>query len=87
MSTDQIPVTPAHAAILAMPHEQLQQAAMRLWDALAASHEEGRHRQQVLGGWEDCAGCQAANDECNGSLCCEPAKERQRIVRDAWGLQ
>jgi hypothetical protein len=87
MTTDQIPVSPAHAAIIAMPHEQLQQAAMYLWDALCASNEETRHVQYVLGGWEDCPGCQAANDECNHNLACDAAKQRRRIVNDAWALR
>ncbi|MGY1549523.1 hypothetical protein [Streptomyces sp. MN6] len=87
MTTQQIPTTPAEAAIVAMPHEQLQQVAVRLYEALHASHEETRHVHRVLGGWEDCAGCQAANDECDSSLCCDKSKERQRIVRNAWGLK
>ncbi|MFF4791914.1 hypothetical protein ACFY2M_19595 [Streptomyces sp. NPDC001276] len=87
MTTQQIPVTPAHAEILAMPHEQLQQFAVRLFEALLASHEETGHVQQVLGGWEECKDCQAANDEGDGSLCCDKAKERQRIVRAAWSLR
>lgn len=87
MSTRQIPTSPAHAAILAMSLEQLQQAAIHLWDALCAAHEEGRHQQQVLGGWDECAGCQAANDELNGNLTCDASKRRRRTVNDAWALR
>lgn len=87
MTTRQIPTSPAHAAILTMPPEQLQQAAIHLWDALCAANEEARHMQQVLGGWEECPGCQAANDECDGSLACDASKQRSRIVNDAWALR
>lgn len=87
MSGQRIPTSPAHAAILAMPLEQLQQAAIRLWEALSDSHHEGMHQQQVLGGWEECAGCQAANDELNGDLTCDASKQRRRTVNDAWGLR
>ncbi|MFD6551285.1 hypothetical protein [Streptomyces sp. NPDC058398] len=87
MTSTRIPASPVEAAILAMPQEQAQQTAIALWDALHASHEELGHQQQVLGGWEDCAGCQAANDEGDGSFCCDASKARQRIVRDAWRLR
>lgn len=87
MTTQNAPVSPAHAAILAMPQEEAQRAAILLWDALSASHEEARHQQQVLGGWEDCPGCQAANDELNGNLTCDASKQRRRIVNGAWALR
>ncbi|MCX4809070.1 hypothetical protein OG601_46950 [Streptomyces sp. NBC_01239] len=77
MSTRQIPTSPAHAAVLALSLEQLQQAAIHLWDALCAAHEEGRHQQQVLGGW----------DELNGDLTCDASKQRRRTVNDGWGLR
>lgn len=87
MTTQKTPISPAHAAILAMPQEEAQRAAILLWDALSASHEETRHQQQVLGGWEDCPGCQAANDELNGNLACDASKQRRRIVNGAWALR
>ena len=87
MTTKQISTSPVEAAILAMPHEELQQAAIRLWEALHASNEETRHQHQVLGGWEVCAGCQAANDQCDSTKCCDASKARQRLVRGAWGLK
>lgn len=87
MTTQQIPTSPAEAVLLAMPHEQLQQAAIQLWYALHASHEETRHVQHVLGGWDECPGCQAANDECNHNLACDAAKKRRRAVSDAWTLR
>lgn len=85
--TTQIPTSPVEAAIRAMPLEQAQQTAILLWNALYASNQETRHMHRVLAGWEDCEGCQAANDQCDGALCCEESKERQRIVRNAWGLR
>ncbi|MFF4536604.1 hypothetical protein [Streptomyces aureus] len=87
MTTTQIPASPVEAAIHAMPLEQARQTAVLLWNALHASNQETRHQHHVLGGWEDCAGCEAANDQCDSSLCCDASKARQRIVRDAWRLR
>lgn len=87
MTDTRIPVSPIEAVIQAMPLEETQRTAVLLWNALQASNDETRHMQRVFGGWDDCPGCQAANDECDGSRCCDASKERQRIVRDAWGLK
>jgi hypothetical protein len=87
MATTQIPTSPAEVVIRAMSLEQAQQTAVLLWNALQASNDETRHMHHVLGGWEDCDGCQAANDQCDSSLCCDASKERQRIVRNAWRLK
>ncbi|MFJ8016184.1 hypothetical protein [Streptomyces sp. NPDC096339] len=48
--------------------------------ALAASHQQTAHMHQVFGGWEECAPCEKANDECDGDLACDKHSAWQKQV-------
>lgn len=79
-----VPVSPLEAAVRARTDvADLQQLVITLWKALNASQELLRHTQQALGGWDECEGCQAANDECNHARCCDEAKAWTRQINDA----
>lgn len=51
-----------------------------LRDALHASHEQGSHMHQVFGGWDECAPCEEANDEADGTFACDAYKAWQKMA-------
>lgn len=63
---------------------KVKRLAQVLRDALSANHDLLHHTQHVLGGWIECEGCEAANDQCDSSLCCDEAKAWRREIDAAW---
>ncbi|MEV6580197.1 hypothetical protein AB0M92_18765 [Streptomyces sp. NPDC051582] len=49
-----------------------------LRNGLNAAHEMSGHVHQAFGGWEECAPCEKANDECDNSFACDSYKRWQR---------
>ncbi|WP_405941568.1 hypothetical protein [Streptomyces sp. NBC_00207] len=49
-----------------------------LRDAIHASHEQGSHLHHVFSGWEECAPCEKANEEGDGTFACDAYKAWQK---------
>ncbi|MYV77734.1 hypothetical protein GT352_27950 [Streptomyces sp. SID1046] len=49
-------------------------------DALNAAREQRDHMHQVFGGWGECAPCEKANDECDGTFACDAYRKWQKKV-------
>lgn len=87
MTARQAPAHPAHAALLAMPHDRLQQTAILLYDAFVAATEETRHVQQVLGCWAECPDCVTAFICGDHRRCCQESRLRQERISAGWRLR
>jgi hypothetical protein len=47
-------------------------------EALNATREQRDHMHKVFGGWDECAPCEKANDECDGTFACDAYRAWQK---------
>lgn len=81
---EDMPALRAEADRLRAELTESQKLAKSRAEAVDASKHLFNHVQQVLGGWAECKGCESANNQCDGSLACDEAKDWSRLVDAAW---
>ncbi|OPC83040.1 hypothetical protein B4N89_20730 [Embleya scabrispora] len=57
-----------------------------LRSGLGAAKALVAHQISVLGGWDDCPACQAASNQCDGSLACDNARQAMAALDRAYFL-